>query len=67
MCFIAGSLDTSVSPDAVRAAYDACGSEKKLLVADGAPHTLAFIAGGGPLQKELFDFIDIHTKPEEIS
>ncbi len=58
MCFIAGLKDESVAPDIVETAWRACGAEKAFLKAENAPHTMAFIAGGEPLQTALFNFIN---------
>ena len=65
MCFLRGMLDTSVSPETVLEAYQACGARKLLLTAEEAPHTLAFMAGGEPLQKALFTFINEQMIQEE--
>ena len=61
MCFIEGTADRSVPPESVEKAYFACGSEKTLLKAAGAAHTLAFLTGGENLLTGLFGFIDRYT------
>jgi hypothetical protein len=49
----------------VEEAYAACGAEKKLIRAEGAPHTLAFLAGGEEVREELFGFIGQWMEPGE--
>lgn len=61
MCFIAGSEDMTVDPGIVEASYRACGAEKQFFRIDGAPHTLAFLAGGNELKTSLFEFIQQYT------
>ena len=61
MCFIAGSEDTTVDSNIVEESYRACGAEKVFFKIDGAPHTLAFLAGGNELKASLFEFIQQYT------
>ncbi len=65
MCFLTGTADRSVLPETVEEAYAACGAEKKLIRAEGAPHTLAFLAGGEDVREELFGFIGQWMEPGE--
>lgn len=58
MCFLTGTRDETVLPETVEQAYEACGAEKMLLKAENAPHTLAFLAGGETVRKELLAFIN---------
>lgn len=55
--FLHGAEDKIVSRKSSEAAYNACGSEKKLLIVSGAGHTTAFVAGGEKIEEEIFGFI----------
>lgn len=58
MCFVAGMNDETVLPDVVETCYHACSSEKKLIMVEGAPHTLSCQAGGERFKSELLDFVN---------
>ena len=57
MLFLGGTADTVVTADTVRRAAEACGTEKKLLVVDKAPHTMAIYAGGQNVRTAVLDFM----------
>lgn len=56
--FLHGEMDKTVPAQSARDAWAACGSRKELSIVPGAPHTLAFLAGGETEKKKLFAFLN---------
>lgn len=56
--FLHGEKDKTVPAAGAREAYAACGSRKEISIVAGAPHTLAFLAGGEEEKKKLFAFLN---------
>ena len=46
-------------------AYDACTSEKRLVLIDGAAHAKSYIADPARVQSALEDFFENHLPKEE--
>ncbi len=60
--FLHGTADMTVDCRDSVLMHESCASEKKLLLAEGLHHTLAFSTGDDKLRKEVFDFLDKYTK-----
>lgn len=56
--FLHGSADATVPCPVGIGNYEACASEKSLLIAEGAAHTMAYVAGGAELRGEVDAFLD---------
>lgn len=64
MMFIHGAEDHYVLPENAGRLYDACGSEKKLLMIEGAGHAAARYKGKEKYDQPLFQFLDQHTEEQ---
>ena len=62
--FLCGTADETVSDQLVRQAYHHCASPKELVVAEGAAHTLAYLAGGFPVKSQIIAFADRYFAAE---
>lgn len=58
--FIHGKADRFVPPEMTIQNYDACQSEKKLILVDGAGHGTAFLQDRETVEKEILDFLNAH-------
>ena len=58
--FIHGTDDETVECRWARVNYDACSEPKKLLLVEGAPHTLSILKDPVNTEKELSDFMDLY-------
>ena len=56
--FLHGKADKTVPYTDSEINCGACGGEKKLILADGLHHTLAFSTGDDALREEVFDYIE---------
>jgi fermentation-respiration switch protein FrsA (DUF1100 family) len=65
MLFIHGEEDRYVKKENALALYDACTSEKKLLLIPGAGHAAAHYVGKEKYEGPLFQFLDQYIKEEE--
>ena len=63
--FIHGSGDTFVPCRMSQENYDACRSEKRLLIIDGANHAMSYIQDRPRVQSALEAFFDDHLKEEQ--
>lgn len=57
MLFIHGKEDTFVPTEMVYRLYDACSSEKDILVVDGAIHARSYFVNGAACDKKIDEFI----------
>lgn len=64
--FIHGTADTFVPCSMSQAAYDACASEKQLILVDGAKHGCSYLVDRPRIQAALADFLDKYTSQEAI-
>lgn len=64
--FLHGDVDEDVPIDFTRRSFEACASPKKMIIVEGAGHTLCYLKGGEKLRKEIDDFIEecINQKKE---
>ena len=60
--FLHGTNDETVEYRWGLANYNACSSTKKLLLVEGAPHTLSILKNPEKTEKELTNFIDLYFK-----
>lgn len=60
--FLHGKADETVPYNDSRIIFDACASEKKLLLPDGLHHTLSFSTGTDEMREEVFEFIEKYIK-----
>ena len=60
--FLHGTNDETVEYRWGLANYNACSSTKKLLLVEGAPHTLSILKNPEKTEKELTDFINLYFK-----
>lgn len=56
--FLHGKADETVPYGDSQIIFDACASEKKLLLPEGLHHTLSFSTGSDELRAEIFDYIE---------
>ena len=64
--FIHGTADTFVPCSMSQAAYDACASEKQLVLVDGAKHGYSYLVDRPRVQAALAEFLDKYTSQEAI-
>ncbi len=60
--FLHGTADKTVECRWAKVNHDACSEPKKLLLVEGAPHTLSVLKNPEKAEKELTDFIDLYFK-----
>ena len=60
-----GLADDYVPSDMSQTGYDACRSEKKLLLVEGAGHGTSFLHDRERVEKELLDFFRRHNPNEK--
>lgn len=58
MLFIHGSADTFVPTEMVYKLYDACSTEKDILIVDGAIHARSYFVNGEACDKKTDEFIE---------
>ena len=58
--FLHGTDDRTVLIGECKANYDACSSEKRLVIVDGAEHTTAFQKGGAQVTDAVSEFINTY-------
>jgi len=63
--FIHGKADDFVPTRMSQEAYDACASEKRLVLIDGAAHAKSYITDPARVQSALEDFFENHLPKEE--
>ena len=63
--FIHGTGDSFVPCDMTQRAYDACTSEKELILVPGAEHGKSYLVGQSRVQTALRAFLQAHTKAED--
>lgn len=63
--FIHGKADDFVPTRMSQEAYDACTSEKRLVLIDGAAHAKSYITDPARVQSALEDFFENHLPKEE--
>ena len=64
--FLHGTADSFVPCSMSQAAYDACTSEKQLLLVDGAKHGYSYLVDRPRVQAALADFLNKYTSKEVI-
>lgn len=64
--FIHGTADTFVPCAMSQAAYDACASEKQLILVDGAKHGYSYLVDRPRVQAALAAFLEKYTSQEAI-
>ena len=64
--FLHGTADTFVPCSMSQAAYDACTSEKQLILVDGAKHGYSYLVDRPRVQAALADFLEKYTSKEAI-
>ena len=62
MLFIHGGNDSFVPTEMVQQLYEACPTEKDLLIVKDAGHAIAYTKGNYAYQKKLLDFVGTHMK-----
>lgn len=64
--FLHGTADTFVPCSMSQVAYDACTSEKQLILVDGAKHGYSYLVDRPRVQAALADFLEKYTSKEAI-
>ena len=59
--FLHGTADASVAPAQGKKCFDACASEKELLLVEGAEHTVSLMAGGEEARERVRAFVRKYT------
>ncbi|MBR1482827.1 MAG: alpha/beta hydrolase [Ruminococcus sp.] len=58
--FLHGEADRTVPVSDCKENYEACGSEKKMILVPDADHILAYVTGGEEVMQQTEDFITLH-------
>ena len=63
--FLHGTSDLTVTYKDSQLNYDACAADKKLILAEGLHHTLAFSTCGSEVREQIFDFLEQHINNKQ--